>query len=118
MRLTRVRRAACGVAAGLAVVLLGSSCSAGPAAGAATTHIIVGALPVVDNVGLYIAAEEGIFKQDGLSVTIKPVLQSTVAIPDMESGTINVVGGANYVSFMAAAAKDPGDPPLPRGSSR
>ena len=112
MRLTRVRRASYGVTAGLAVALLGTSCSAGPAAGAATTHITVGALPVVDNVGLYIAAEEGIFKQAGLSVTIKPVLQSTAAIPDMESGVINIIGGANDVSFMAVAAKDPADPPF------
>jgi NitT/TauT family transport system substrate-binding protein len=112
MRFISVRRASFGVTAGLTVALLGSSCSTGPAASSATTHITVGALPVVDNVGLYIAADDGIFKQAGLSVTIKRVLQSTAAIPEMKSGAINIIGGANYVSFMQASAMDPADPPF------
>ena len=112
MRLTRVRRASCGVTAALAVALLGTSCSAGSPASPATTHITVGALPVVDNVGLYIAADEGIFKRFGLSVTIKQVLQSTAAIPAMESGAITIIGGANDVSFIGVAAKDPANPPF------
>jgi NitT/TauT family transport system substrate-binding protein len=113
MFLTRVRRASFGVIAALATALLGASCTAGPASGpAATTHITVGALPVVDNVGLYIAADEGIFKKVGLSVTIRQVVQSTLAIPEMKKGAISIIGGANNVSFMLASAQDPADPPF------
>jgi NitT/TauT family transport system substrate-binding protein len=112
MWLTRVRRTSYGVIAALGVALLSSSCTSAAAGPAATTHITVGALPVVDNVGLYIAADEGIFKQVGLSVTIKQVVQSTAAIPEMKSGAINIIGGANNVSFMQASASDPADPPF------
>jgi ABC-type nitrate/sulfonate/bicarbonate transport system substrate-binding protein len=111
MWLTRVRRTSYGVTAALSVTLLSASCTSATA-GPATTHITVGALPVVDNVGLYIAADEGIFRQVGLRVTIEQVLQSTAAIPEMKGGAINIIGGANNVSFMQAAAKDPGDPPF------
>ena len=63
MWLTRVRRVSYGVTAALALALLSASCTAGTAWPAgATTHITVGALPVVDNVGLYIAADEGHFQ--------------------------------------------------------
>jgi NitT/TauT family transport system substrate-binding protein len=112
MWLTRVRRASYGVTAGLAVALLSASCTSATAGSGMTTHITVGALPVVDNVGLYIAADQGIFKQVGLSVTIKQVVQSTLAIPLMQKGEISIIGGANNVSFMQAAAKNPADPPF------
>ena len=88
MWLTRVRRVSYSVTASLGLALLGTSCTAGTASSPATTHITVGALPVVDNVGLYIAADEGIFKRFGLSVTIKQMVQSTMAIPEMKSGAI------------------------------
>ena len=112
MWLTRVCRVSYSITASLGLALLGTSCTAATESSPATTHITVGALPVVDNVGLYIAADEGIFKRFGLSVTIKQVLQSTVAIPEMNSGAINIIGGANNVSFMQASATDPADPPF------
>jgi NitT/TauT family transport system substrate-binding protein len=112
MWLTRVRRTSYGVTAALGVALLSASCTSAAAGPATTTHITVGALPVVDNVGLYIAADRGFFKQVGLRVTIKQVLQSTAAIPEMKAGAINIIGGANNVSFIQAAAEDPGDPPF------
>jgi NitT/TauT family transport system substrate-binding protein len=112
MWLTRVRRVSYGVTAALAVGLLSTSCTSGAAGPATTTHITVGALPVVDDVGLYIAAGQGLFKKAGLSVTIKQVLQSTVAIPEMQAGQINIIGGANNVSFMQADAENPADPPF------
>jgi NitT/TauT family transport system substrate-binding protein len=112
MWLTSVRRVSCGFTAALTLALVGTSCTAGTASSPAATHITVGALPVVDNVGLYIAANEGIFKRFGLSVTIKQVVQSTLAIPLMKKGEINIIGGANDVSFMAASASAPADPPF------
>lgn len=113
MWLTRARRASYGVTAAVALALLGTSCSAGATAGTGTTtDITVGALPVVDNVGLYIAADEGLFAKVGLHVTIKQVVQSTLAIPMMAKGQIDIIGGANNVSFIQAAAQTPADPPF------
>ena len=113
MWLTRVRRVSYGVTAALAVGLLSASCTSGAAGSAgATTHITIGALPVVDDVGVYIAADQGLFRRVGLSVTIKQVLQSTKAIPEMQAGQINIIGGANNVSFIQADAADPADPPF------
>jgi NitT/TauT family transport system substrate-binding protein len=112
MWLTRVRRTSYGITAALGVALLSASCTSASAGGPAATHITVGALPVVDNVGLYIAADQGLFQQVGLSVTIKQVVQSTLAIPMMQKGQISIIGGANNVSFIQAAAADPADPPF------
>jgi len=108
---TRVRRVSCGALAVAAAALLTSSCSGGSSAySGSTTSITLGALPVVDDVSAYIAADQGIFQKYGLNVTIKQVLTSAVAIPEMKAGTIDVLGGGNYVSFIQASAKDPASP--------
>jgi len=110
---TRVRRVSC-CALTAAVALLGSSCS-GSSAGAVNSGsiaITVGVLPVVDDVSVYIAANDGIFKQVGLNVTIKQVVQSTLAIPEMKKGLLDIIGGGNYVSFIKAAAGGPAAPPF------
>jgi NitT/TauT family transport system substrate-binding protein len=112
MRFARARRVSYSLTAALALALVSTSCSGGTPSSSAATHITVGALPVVDNVGLYIAADEGIFQRFGLSVTIQQVVQSTKAIPLMQAGQINIIGGANDVSFMAASASAPADPPF------
>jgi NitT/TauT family transport system substrate-binding protein len=83
----------------------GGSASA-PATGSstATTSIVVGSLPVIDTAGLQVALKEGFFKQAGLNVTVESVTQSTAAIPDLLHGSIDVIGGGNYVSFFEAQA--------------
>lgn len=82
-----------------------TSTSTGSGSGALEqTHLTVGALPVVDDAGLYIAIKEGYFKQVGLTVSPVPVTVSTSAIPDMVRGTVDIIGGANYVSFFQAQA--------------
>ena len=111
---TRVQRV-CGYALiAAAAGLLTCSCSGATATpgSSGTISITVGALPVVDDVSVYIAADDGIFKKVGLNVTIKQVLQSTLAIPMMKKGSIDIVGGANYVSFIKASSVDPADPPF------
>jgi NitT/TauT family transport system substrate-binding protein len=90
----------------------GSSTSSGSASAQATatgssggtTSIVVGALPVIDTAGLQVALKEGYFTQAGLNVTVKSVTQSTAAIPDLLHGSIDVIGGGNYVSFLEAQA--------------
>src|SRR6202043_845423 len=76
----------------------------GSGGSAATTSIVVGALPVIDTAWLQVGLKEGFFKQAGLNVTVKSVTQSTAAIPDLLHGSINVIGGGNYVSFFEAQA--------------
>jgi NitT/TauT family transport system substrate-binding protein len=122
MRFTRVGRASIAAAAGLAITVLAAACSSsssstpsGSTATSATsspssskletTHIVVGALPVVDTAGLYLALKNGYFKQAGLDVTVTPIQQSTAALPDMLHGTVDIVAGANYVSWFQAQAK-------------
>lgn len=114
--LTRLRRVSCCALAMAAVALL-SSCgnfsgSGGGSAGYSGPAISVtlGALPVVDDVSAYIALKEGIFKRYGLDVKIEPVLTSVLAIPMMKKGQIDILGGGNYVSFIEASAKTPGQP--------
>jgi NitT/TauT family transport system substrate-binding protein len=113
---TRVRRVSYGALAAAAVALLsscsGSAADSGGSGGSGTISITVGALPVVDDVGAYIAQDEGIFKQFGLNVKIVPVQVSTEAIPDMQKGTIDIIGGGNYVSFIQASTADPSNPPF------
>jgi NitT/TauT family transport system substrate-binding protein len=115
--LTRVRRVSCcALAVGAALVLL-SSCGSGSGGGSAghsgpAIPITLGALPVVDDVSAYIAQDEGIFKQYGLDVKIDPVLTSVLAIPMMKKGQIDILGGGNYVSFIEASAKSPGQLPF------
>ena len=84
----------------------GSAGYSGPA-----ITVTLGALPVVDDVSAYIAQSEGIFRQYGLNVKIQPVLTSVLAIPMMKKGQIDILGGGNYVSFIEASAKDPGQLP-------
>jgi NitT/TauT family transport system substrate-binding protein len=118
MRSPRLGRISVTATAGLAVALLAVGCSSSGSpkssgSGSASpstakleqSSITVGALPVVDDAGLYLANKLGYFKQEGLTVKITPVTQSTQAIPDMLHGTIAIISGANYVSFIEAQAK-------------
>jgi NitT/TauT family transport system substrate-binding protein len=112
MRFTRAGRVSLAAAGSLAVALIAAACS-GSSAGTSSattaahlekTNIVVGALPVVDSVGLYLAEKEGFFQQAGLNVTIVPISASPLAIPTMEQGKVDIVAGANYVSFFQAQA--------------
>ena len=118
MRHNRAGRLALMVISALSLATLsvacGSASSTGSGSGAAqatatgsaagTTSIVVGALPVIDTAGLQVALKEGFFTQAGLNVTVKSVTQSTAAIPDLLHGSIDVIGGGNYVSFFEAEA--------------
>ena len=106
MRLNRAGRVFLAAVGGLALAVLAAACSSSSAAtvpppprGLEKTHLTVGALPVVDSVGLYLAIKNGYFQQEGLTVTADPVSKSTDAIPEMEQGKVDIIAGANYVSF-------------------
>ena len=93
------------VAAGAAAATLTvTRAPATPASRLEKTSITVGALPVVDTAGLYLAQQEGYFRQAGLNVTITPIASGPLAIPGLEAGKVDIVAGANYVSVFQAQA--------------
>jgi len=100
------------IAIGLTVLLAAAACggSATPTAtssggGLEKTHLTVGALPIVDDAPLFLAIKNGYFKQLGLTVTPKIIPQSTLAIPEMLHGTVDIIGTGNYVSFFEGQAQ-------------
>jgi NitT/TauT family transport system substrate-binding protein len=100
-----------------AVVAIGSlaGCSAGASAAAGgqagPTVITVDSVPASEEGGLYVAADEGFFAQQGLTVKIKPITGGEAGIPDLQAGRADLVAG-NYVSFILAqlAGKFDGKP--------
>ncbi|WP_051467862.1 ABC transporter substrate-binding protein [Actinomadura oligospora] len=64
--------------------------------------ITVASLPLVDGAALYIAQSKKYFEAEGLKVTVKPVQQSILAMPALKKGDVDVIAGANYVSFLQA----------------
>lgn len=63
--------------------------------------ITVDSVPAAEEGGLYVAAADGFFKQQGLNVKIKSITGGEEGIPDLQSGRAQLVGG-NYVSFVLA----------------
>ncbi|MGH3169085.1 MAG: ABC transporter substrate-binding protein [Trebonia sp.] len=103
-----------GVLASCATLTLGiaacsgsSSSSSGPtsSSGLEETHLTVGVLPIADDAPLYIAIKKGYFAQEGLTVSPVTLQASTDALPDMLRGSVDIMAGANYVSFFQAQAK-------------
>jgi NitT/TauT family transport system substrate-binding protein len=89
----------------MAVTALAATACGHPGAagsGPEKPDITVAALPIVANAPVYIAQEEGLFARAGLHVTIEPVAQSTAAIADLLHGSVDVITGANFVSFFKA----------------
>jgi NitT/TauT family transport system substrate-binding protein len=88
---------------GLSVVL-GAGCGSpgsGPpkVSGLEKTSLTVGAVPVADEAGLYIAQDEGLFAAEGLHVTIDPILSSADATKGQNSGKFDITAG-NVVSYV------------------
>jgi NitT/TauT family transport system substrate-binding protein len=112
-----INRVAYSGMAAAAVVAIGSlaGCSAGASAAAAghagPTVITVDSVPASEEGGLYVAASEGFFAQQGLTVKIKPITGGEAGIPDLQAGRADLVAG-NYVSFILAqmAGKFDGKP--------
>ncbi|MFJ2031354.1 ABC transporter substrate-binding protein [Streptosporangium sp. NPDC087985] len=68
------------------------------------TKITVGTMPVVDTAPLQIAMDQGLFKAEGLDVTLTPLAGGAEAIPQLKRGSLDISFG-NYVSFFSASAK-------------
>jgi NitT/TauT family transport system substrate-binding protein len=85
------------------IVMLSVGCgspSASPKlSGLEKTALTVGAVPVADEAGLYIAEDEGLFKQEGLNVKIDSIVSSADATKGQNDGTYDVTAG-NSVSYI------------------
>ena len=64
----------------------GSSGGASGGGGLEKTNIVVDAFPAIDSAGLFIAQQEGLFKAQGLNVTIKLAATSQAAITGQLAG--------------------------------
>jgi len=68
--------------------------------GVETTHLTVYDFPSIDSAGLYIAEQDGLFKAEGLDVTVIPDFKSTQDTVNMiESGKAQISSG-DYVTYM------------------
>ena len=70
--------------------------------------IVVEAVPTSDEAGLYIAEDDGFFRQQGLNVKIEPTTGGELTLPDLQSGKAQIVAG-NYVSFIKFQANHRAD---------
>ena len=95
-----------GIAAVAAMGTLAGCGAASNTANAATskieqTTITVDSVPAAEEAALYVAQAQGFFARQGLKVNIRPVTGGEAAIPDLQSGRVQLVAG-NYVSFVLA----------------
>jgi NitT/TauT family transport system substrate-binding protein len=88
-------------------IMIGAGCSSDSTSalpkvsGLEKTTLTVGAVPVADEAGLYIAQNEGLFAAEGLHVTIDPILSSADATKGQNSGKYDITAG-NAVSYVQA----------------
>jgi NitT/TauT family transport system substrate-binding protein len=99
----RTFRAALSLAGAALLVAVGAGCtsaSGSPAPGSLEkTDLTVGAVPVGDEAGLYVAQDEGLFTAVGLHVTIDSIISSELATKDQNDGTYDITAG-NSVSYI------------------
>jgi NitT/TauT family transport system substrate-binding protein len=102
-----VRRALLGL---VAVLVLASGCaSSGQPTTPERTHVTVTSLPIVDVAPLYLAQQNGFFRDAGLDVTIKPLTSSPQGLTGLADGSVDIVAGANYVSYLEEQARGDAD---------
>lgn len=90
------------VGATLAISVLVAGCSAataGQVAAPEKPNIEVDVFPTIDFAGLYIAQMDGLFRQQGLNVTITFAPASQLAVTSMLNGTSDI-SGTDYVTYV------------------
>jgi NitT/TauT family transport system substrate-binding protein len=63
------------------------------------TNIVIDAFPAVDSAGLFVAQQRGLFKAQGLNVTIKLAATSQTAIDGQLKGAYDITS-ADYVTYV------------------
>lgn len=106
LRGARGKLAAATVACALSLTACGDGGGgSGSASSGGRERITVAALPLADVAALYLARDHGLFTKEGLDVRIQPVQQSIQALPALKNGQVDVIAGANYVTFLQADEK-------------
>jgi NitT/TauT family transport system substrate-binding protein len=88
--------------AAIAALLAVAGCSGtsgGASGGLEKTSIVVDAFPAIDSAGLFIAQMDGLFKQQGLNVTINLAQNSQEAITGQLAGKYDITS-ADYVTYV------------------
>ncbi|MGH3158889.1 MAG: ABC transporter substrate-binding protein [Streptosporangiaceae bacterium] len=85
----------------LSVALLVAACTTSGSSGG--QDLTVAVVPGVDTAPLAIAAKDGLFSQQGITVTVKDVSSSAEAYRDLLNGSANVAAG-DYAAFFYAIA--------------
>jgi NitT/TauT family transport system substrate-binding protein len=94
------------VATAVVVTLAGCSGGSGGASGGLEkTNIVIDAFPAIDSAGLFIAEQEGLFKKEGLNVTIDLASTSQASIDGQLKGSYDVTS-ADYVTYVNNALQD------------
>jgi NitT/TauT family transport system substrate-binding protein len=106
MKFHRAYRASL-VATAVVATLAGCSGGSGGASGGGLekTNIVIDAFPAIDSAGLFIAEQEGLFKKEGLNVTIDLASTSQSAIDGQEKGTYDITS-ADYVTYVDNALQN------------
>lgn len=116
-----INKLLCCLVAGIPVVALAACSSGGSSGGVATgpapeqSTIVLDAVPTADAAGIYLAQDNGYFKQQGLTVKIMPINGGEYGMGDLQTGKAQLIEG-NYVSFILAqiagtfAAPNPANP--------
>jgi NitT/TauT family transport system substrate-binding protein len=109
-------------AVGGAAVLLLAGCSAlGGGSNGVTvpsgTTITVAAVPSIGDAPLYLAHQDGLFAQHGLTVTIKEYRSLQAEIDALANGQADIAAG-DYTAFFAAAGKTFAPPTTKKGKKQ
>lgn len=79
-------------------------CASAPGPVSAQEIIRVGYIPVADCLQLYVAEDQGFFKDAGLAIDSRPMEGGAIIAPSVESGEIDV-GWSNSVTIIIAHSK-------------
>jgi NitT/TauT family transport system substrate-binding protein len=102
---SRIARRTSVAAVAATALLAGCSGSSGSGTGGTSTgplektNIVVDAFPAIDSAGLFIAEQQGLFKAQGLNVTIDLATTSQTAIDGQLKGTYDITS-ADYVTYV------------------
>jgi ABC-type nitrate/sulfonate/bicarbonate transport system substrate-binding protein len=76
-----------------------SAASAGPVTAPEKTSITVDVFPTIDYAGLFIAQQKGLFREQGLNVSIRFAPASRLAVTSVVNGTSDI-SGSDYVTYI------------------
>jgi NitT/TauT family transport system substrate-binding protein len=90
-------------ATGCGGVLGGTSSAA--TGGLEKTTLNVAVVPALDSAGFFVALQEGLFKEHGLTINYTPATSSDTVIDQQVAGKFDITGG-NYVSYIQHYVQD------------